>query len=561
MSRRYERLYVEYERLKFLFANHPNIRIAEVAGDPPDQYVIQYFVRGLVEAKTGIEVRGEHLVRITLGPSYPNEAPYCAMLTPVFHPNIDGFKICTEDVSPAGRRLDQIIVFIGRLISCQAYNLASPRNGAARAWAEEHRDRFPLENTELLPQAIQDGIPLPVFRAADIRALRAPAGPATAFEAAPPPPPIPDRQPAWSEPVGPPPPAYATPSAANLPSCANCGATAPVQACSNAHLICPDCSMPCVECGRDLCAVCAPSTCQECSMQLCADCGLQCKCGAILCTAHSQFCAICRTPVCWGCLAMCARCAVFCCRSHLDPSGRCPTCATPAPRNPPLAKPEPGRPPAQSVAMVAGSFSAAQPVAMAASFSPPAQPATIAAGFPLPAQSVPMAADFFPASPAESPKLLFELVGTGKKSGQSKIILLVAAGLLLVVLLFTVSQRVVERTSQAAEARLNEGTYRVLRSDDGLSCQFSQDMSISMGSGLNGSISGVQNHFKCKDMASHRESEIELDSAGLENGKVAIRTKKFGVIYRGNETGKFDVYEMTDGQITHLKTYLRSNGG
>jgi hypothetical protein len=44
------------------------------------------------------------------------------------------------------------------------------------------------------------------------------------------------------------------------------------------------------------------------------------------------------------------------------------------------------------------------------------------------------------------------------------------------------------------------------------------------------------------------------------DGKIAIRTKKFGTVYRGNEAGKLDTYEMTDVQIKQLKAFLGSCG-
>jgi hypothetical protein len=82
-----------------------------------------------------------------------------------------------------------------------------------------------------------------------------------------------------------------------------------------------------------------------------------------------------------------------------------------------------------------------------------------------------------------------------------------------------------------------------------------------MGNAFGGSMSASANHFKCSDKAG-KEREIELISsdpsknAGIENGKVAIRTKSFGVVYRGNSEGTFGVIEMTDSQIKKLKAFL-----
>jgi len=105
------------------------------------------------------------------------------------------------------------------------------------------------------------------------------------------------------------------------------------------------------------------------------------------------------------------------------------------------------------------------------------------------------------------------------------------------------------------------GKYRTLTKADGLSCAFSQDLTISLGSGFSGSASASANHFRCVDETGENR-EIELvskdpnENVGIENGKVAIKLKNFGTVYRGNESGKFDVYEMTDSQISALRKFL-----
>lgn len=292
MSRRYERLYVEYERLKFLFANHDRIRIEEAVGDPPDHYVIEYRVLGLVETKEGVGESSLHRVQITLGQDYPKVAPYCVMLTPAFHPNIDGFKICTEDVTPANRRLDQIIVFIGRLITFQTFNLTSTRNGEARVWTEQHLSRFPLDKVELLPRWLQEGKHLPTFTAQDIPAPKAR--------------PLPEPQ----------------------PRCANCGGSAgKLDQCSGAHLVCADCSVTCSNCSRLLCALCEMHACADCRSQVCPECWIVCsQCGRELCPAHVRFCATCNTPRCRACLSVCPNCGRLSCTTHLDSYRRCSRC-------------------------------------------------------------------------------------------------------------------------------------------------------------------------------------------------------------------------------------------
>src|SRR6266566_1689297 len=107
MSVRLRRLQAEYERLKVVFADHERIRVAETLGRPPDKYVIEYRIKGLVEEGGVVGEKDLHRAEISLGPGYPREMPRCVMLTPVFHPNIDHLAICTEDIGSAGQTLDQ----------------------------------------------------------------------------------------------------------------------------------------------------------------------------------------------------------------------------------------------------------------------------------------------------------------------------------------------------------------------------------------------------------------------------------------------------------------------
>jgi ubiquitin-protein ligase len=71
------------------------------------------------------------------------------MVTPVFHPNIDPQKICVGDHWSAGQRLAQLIVRIGEMLTYQSYNVKSPLNAKAAAWAELNVTRLPLEQVDL----------------------------------------------------------------------------------------------------------------------------------------------------------------------------------------------------------------------------------------------------------------------------------------------------------------------------------------------------------------------------------------------------------------------------
>jgi ubiquitin-protein ligase len=252
VSIRLRRLQAEYERLTSLFSDHERIRIAEAIGDPPDRYVIEYRVKGLVEENGEIKSRETHRAQITLGHNYPRERPRCVMLTPVFHPNIDHLAICTEDIGAAGQTLDQTIVFIGAMLAYQAYNLQSPRNGDAARWTDEHRDRLPLEGTDLMPRTLLHGAQIA-------------AGPA------------PER-------------------------CANCGRSgheADLRFCSTRHRVCGSCRLTCSNCQQLLCPLCATRRCEQCEQPFCADCLVECAgCHQVVCLTHVRPCKACHEPNC-----------------------------------------------------------------------------------------------------------------------------------------------------------------------------------------------------------------------------------------------------------------------
>jgi hypothetical protein len=120
------------------------------------------------------------------------------------------------------------------------------------------------------------------------------------------------------------------------------------------------------------------------------------------------------------------------------------------------------------------------------------------------------------------------------------------------------------KSSPASSASLtstNGERPRALTRGDGLSCAFSQDISTSLNGGLSGTMSASANHFRCKNKTGN-EVEIDLISsdpnvnAGVEDGKIAIRTKMFGTAYRGNQSGTFGTYELTESQIKKLKAFL-----
>jgi ubiquitin-protein ligase/DNA-directed RNA polymerase subunit RPC12/RpoP len=143
---RVRRLIADAESLRTHLMTHPNIRIEDVEGDPPEVYKIAYEVQSLERDRKGKPTpRNEHLVEVKLGADYPRVPPVCRMLTPVFHPNIDAAQICIGDHWTAGERLVDLVVRIAEMLAYQAYNIRSPLDGEAAMWADLNPQKLPTD--------------------------------------------------------------------------------------------------------------------------------------------------------------------------------------------------------------------------------------------------------------------------------------------------------------------------------------------------------------------------------------------------------------------------------
>ena len=153
MQVRLRRLQADYERVVASFDQHPYIALLQASGNPPERYEFEFRVCGLVPAAGGPVEHRAHRAEVFLPLDYPRRPPFCRMLTPVFHPNIDPQKICIGDHWSAGESLPQLIVRIAEMICYQSYNVKSPLNAEAAAWAETHLLRLPLDAADLSASA------------------------------------------------------------------------------------------------------------------------------------------------------------------------------------------------------------------------------------------------------------------------------------------------------------------------------------------------------------------------------------------------------------------------
>lgn len=150
IRRRLLRLKSDYEKISQLSSNHAYIELEEQFGDPPDRYIFSLKVPGLREEKNGkINNTNVHKVEVILPVEYPRRSPFCRMLTPVYHPNIDPQRICIGDHWGAGESLQHLIIRIAEMICFQSYNVKSPLNAKAAVWCSENINKLPLSSVNL----------------------------------------------------------------------------------------------------------------------------------------------------------------------------------------------------------------------------------------------------------------------------------------------------------------------------------------------------------------------------------------------------------------------------
>ena len=145
MTPRIRRLQSDYDRVVASYSNHPLIRLVSAEGSPPEKYTFEFLLPGLVaQAGDAFGPGSTHQCEVFLPLDYPRRPPFCRMITPLFHPNVDPRKVCIGDHWSAGQSLPEMVIHIAEMICYQNYNIKSPLNAQAAAWAGQNADKLPL---------------------------------------------------------------------------------------------------------------------------------------------------------------------------------------------------------------------------------------------------------------------------------------------------------------------------------------------------------------------------------------------------------------------------------
>ncbi|MCL7486765.1 MAG: hypothetical protein M8357_01150 [Desulfobulbaceae bacterium] len=144
-----QQLTADFEQVQKMLERYPDIKIIRTDGDPPDQYDIEYTIKGYRTNSDGTaSPDNKHQVHITLPFGYPHFPPTAKPITPIFHPDIDPDAIRIADFWQENHSLADLIIHIGKMICGNHYTKEEPFNQNAFDWFEERKSWLPFDLLE-----------------------------------------------------------------------------------------------------------------------------------------------------------------------------------------------------------------------------------------------------------------------------------------------------------------------------------------------------------------------------------------------------------------------------
>jgi ubiquitin-protein ligase len=149
MSSGAKQLSEDFKQVQKLLELYPDIKIIKTEGDPPEQYDIEYTIKGYKTDPDGTPSPDKnHEVRISLPFGYPHFPPTAKPITSIFHPDIDPDAIRIADFWQDNHSLSDLIVHIGQMICGNHYTKEDPFNQSAFEWFEERKSWLPFDILE-----------------------------------------------------------------------------------------------------------------------------------------------------------------------------------------------------------------------------------------------------------------------------------------------------------------------------------------------------------------------------------------------------------------------------
>ncbi len=140
----------DYDQLTSTLELYPSIIIVATEGNPPDNYEIEYNLKGYTKQSNGsVEIGSTHRIRISLPFGYPHFAPTVKPVTPLFHPDIDPAAIRIADRWQQNPSLSDLVLYIGEMISGNVFTEEDPFDKEAAEWYRENIRSLPLDSLNI----------------------------------------------------------------------------------------------------------------------------------------------------------------------------------------------------------------------------------------------------------------------------------------------------------------------------------------------------------------------------------------------------------------------------
>lgn len=172
MSANEERLIKDHEKVIQTIRKYGNIFLVNTSGDPPDEYDIEYKVRGYALTTDGkIVIRKHHRIKIKIPFGYPHFPPTVKPLSPIFHPAVDDYVMPIANYWEENKSLPDLVVHIGNMLCGAVHDTESAFNERAAEYYQKHKKDLPLDSLKLINKrrrrggrSISFGFLIPVFK-------------------------------------------------------------------------------------------------------------------------------------------------------------------------------------------------------------------------------------------------------------------------------------------------------------------------------------------------------------------------------------------------------------
>jgi hypothetical protein len=157
-----EQLEAISQEIKTNFAQHQQIQVTPIAGDPPEKYRVTYHLQGFCkEDGEKVQICSDHTIIITLPFGFPHFPPNCTPESPIYHPDFDQAAICIGEFWENTPSLVELIIHIGRMLCGEIYSSNNAFNEEAAAWYKENQEKLPLDSIRQFPVHEEQPLALP----------------------------------------------------------------------------------------------------------------------------------------------------------------------------------------------------------------------------------------------------------------------------------------------------------------------------------------------------------------------------------------------------------------